>query len=162
MWRNLTFLVALGACSGLSWNTTVAQTVAMRRAMLDSLDLGVTTESQFVTRWGLPTQRVREGAETRLIYRNMTNPEGYTFPQFGDSSSFVVAVFQYGRAVDGYSNDTEGCRATFAPRPPGQNFDNPTTVRPVNCPQAPRPLPVTDQSFGVSVSSSRSGSDGKL
>ncbi|WP_141138241.1 hypothetical protein [Boseongicola aestuarii] len=42
-------------------------------------------------------------------------------------------MFQYGQAVSAYSSDTEGCRATFAPRPPGQAFDDPTTVYPVNC-----------------------------
>ena len=63
----------------------------------------------------------------------MTNPPGYYMPQFGDSSAYVVVVFQYGVAVDVYSSDMEGCRATFAPRPPGAHYPNPATVKPVNC-----------------------------
>lgn len=153
MWRTLFLVMTLNACGGVAWNTTVAEDPGVRRAMLDSLSVGVTTENQFITRWGRPTQRVREGAETRLIYRDMSNPDGYTFPQFGTSSAYVVAVFQYGRAVEGYSNDTEGCRGTFAPRPPGQAFDNPTTVRPVNCSLSGLgPTPLTDQRYGTSFS----------
>ena len=127
------FLWLLAGCGGLAWNTTLAETPIVRRAMVESITLGVTTESQFATRWGNQTQKVREGAETRYVYRNMTNPTGYTFPQFGDSAAYVVVVFQYGRAINAYSSDTEGCRGTFAPRPPGQTFDNPTTVNAVNC-----------------------------
>ena len=156
MWRVLPLIFCLAGCGGLAWNTTVADDATVRRAMLDSLSIGTTTESQFITRWGRPTQRVREGAETRLIYRNMSNPEGYVFPQFGTSSAYVVAVFQYGHAIDGYSNDTEGCRATFAPRPPGQALDNPTTVHPVNCRRTSALAPLTDQSFGQ-----RNGSSGQ-
>jgi len=133
MWRNLTFLFLLAGCTGLAWNTTLADEPVVRRAMLDSIRPGITTESQFVTRWGRPTQKVREGGETRYIYRSMINPPGYTVPQFGNSQDYVVVVFQFGRAVSAYSSDTEGCRATFAPRPPGQAYDNPTTVHPVNC-----------------------------
>ena len=133
MWRNLMILFLLTGCGGVAWNSTLASEPVVRRAMLDSIRPGITTESQFLTRWGRPTQRVREGAETRLVYRSMANPPGYRFPQFGSSQDYVVAVFQYGQAVSAYSSDTEGCRATFAPRPPGQAFDNPTTVHPVNC-----------------------------
>ena len=133
MWRNLIILFLLSGCGGVSWNTTLADEPVVRRAMVDSIRPGITTESQFLTRWGRPTQKVREGGETRFIYRSMTNPPGYPFPQFGNSQDYVVVVFQFGRAVSAYSSDTEGCRATFAPRPPGQTFDNPTTVHPVNC-----------------------------
>lgn len=133
MWRNLIILFLLSGCTGLAWNTTLADEPVVRRAMLDSIRPGITTESQFVMRWGRPTQKVREGGETRYIYRSMTNPPGYKFPQFGNSQDYVVVVFQYGRVVSAYSSDTEGCRATFAPRPPGQAYDNPTTVHPVNC-----------------------------
>ncbi|NNL19512.1 MAG: hypothetical protein HKP37_12300 [Boseongicola sp.] len=117
--------------------------------MLDSIRRGITTQSEFITRWGRPTQRINEGGETRFIYRNMMNPPGYPFPQFGNSQNYVVVIFQYGQAVSGYSNDTEGCRATFTPRPPGQAFDNPTTVHPVNCGSRPTttgtPLDATSQ-----------------
>lgn len=133
MWRNLMILFLSTGCGGVAWDTTLASEPVVRRAMVDSVRVGITTESQFMTRWGRPTQRVREGAETRLIYRSMTNPQGYHFPQFGSSHDYVIAVFQYGQAVSAYSSDTEGCRATFAPRPPGQAFDNPSTVHPVNC-----------------------------
>ena len=63
----------------------------------------------------------------------MTNPPGYHIPQFGDSSAYVVVLFQYGVAIGAYSSDIEGCRATFAPRPPGAGYPNPATVKPVNC-----------------------------
>ncbi len=109
----------------------------IRWAMLSSIQPGHTTETQVRLRWGNPTQIVREGAEKRFIYRNMTNPPGYRFPQFGDSTSYVVVVFQYGIATQVYSSDVEGCRATFAPRPPGAGFDNPTTVHPANCGSLP-------------------------
>ena len=133
MWRILCIFILMSGCGGLSWNTTLADEPVVRRAMLDSIRPGVTTQSEFITRWGRPTQRVNEGGETRFIYRNMSNPPGYYVPQFGNSQNYVVVVFQYGHAVSAYSNDTEGCRATFTPRPPGQAFDNPTTVHPVNC-----------------------------
>ena len=172
MLRNLLILTLLAGCGGLSWNTTVADDPVVRRAMLDSIRPGATTESELITRWGRPTQRVIEGGETRFIYRNMKNPPDYPFPQFGDSRNYVVVVFQYGRATTAYSNDTEGCRATFAPRPPGQAFDNPTTVHPVNCGQRPSspsaPLDATSQQIiadeygsGRSSSSAQSNS-GKL
>ncbi len=133
MWRLLPVFLALSACDGVAWNTTVADHGQVRWAMLSSVQPGRTTETQLNLRWGNPTQIVREGAEKRYIYRNMTNPPDYRFPQFGDSTSYVVVVFQYGIATRIYSSDTEGCRATFPPRPPGAGFDNPTTVHPVNC-----------------------------
>ena len=105
----------------------------VRWAMLAGIEPGRTTEVQVRLRWGNPTQIVREGAEKQFIYRNMTHPPDYWFPQFGDSTSYVVVVFQYGIATQAYSSDIEGCRATFPPRPPGPGFDNPTTVHPVNC-----------------------------
>jgi len=133
MWRKLIVLYLLTGCTGLAWNTTLADEPVVRRAMIDSIRPGIITESQFLTQWGRPTQSVREGGETRFIYRNMINPVGYRFPQFGNSADYVVVIFQYGRATEAYSNDTIGCRATFAPRPPGLAYDNPTTVHPVNC-----------------------------
>jgi len=134
--RRLTGLflaVLLSGCTGLAWNTTVADHPPVRRAMLESVHLNRTTETDLIARWGRPTQKIRQGAQTQYVYRNMSNPPGHHFPQFGDSRSYVVVVFQYGLAVGAYSSDTEGCRATFAPRPPGVGFDNPSTVKPVNC-----------------------------
>ena len=133
MWRVFLVFLTLSACDGVAWNTTMAVHGQIRWAMLSSIQPGHTTETQVRLRWGNPTQIVREGAEKRLIYRNMTNPPGYRFPQFGDSTSYVVVVFQYGVATQVYSSDVEGCRATFPPRPPGAGFDNPTTVHPANC-----------------------------
>ncbi|NNE89870.1 MAG: hypothetical protein HKN27_17515 [Silicimonas sp.] len=137
--RLLILVLFLSGCGGLAWNTTVADAPSSRWAMLASVVPGQTTEKRFVAQWGNPTQKIREGAQVSYVYRNMNNPWGYPAPQFGDSSQFVVVTFQYGLAIGGYSSDTQGCRATFAPRPPGQNFDNPTTVHPVNCSGLPNP-----------------------
>ena len=123
----------LGGCGGLSWNTTLADHPQVREAMLASVQPGATTEMRFRMQWGNPTQKIREGGQVAYVYRNMTNPPGYTFPQFGDSTAFVVVLFQYNVAVAAYSSDLQGCRATFAPRPPGAHFANPATVKPVNC-----------------------------
>ncbi len=113
--------------------------------MLASVDPGVSTEADVRTRWGRPTQKVREGAETRYIYRDMRNPPGYFAPQFGRSDAYVVVVFQYGIATRAYSSDTEGCRGTFAPRPPGHGFDNPGTVFAVNCGEGIGPVTNADE-----------------
>lgn len=126
-------LAVLSGCTGLAWNTTVADHPRVRDAMLSSVVIGETTETRFRTQWGNPTQKIREGGQVAYVYRNMTNPRGYYFPQFGDSTEFVVVLFQYGVAVAAYSSETQGCRSTFAPRPPGAAWDNPTTVKPVNC-----------------------------
>lgn len=131
--RMLVLLTILAGCGGLAWNTTVADHPEVRAAMLASVEPGRTTEMRFRTQWGNPTQKIREGAQVAYIYRNMTNPPDYLLPQFGDSSMYVVVLFQYGVAVAAYSSDLEGCRATFAPRPPGAEYPNPTTVKPVNC-----------------------------
>ena len=130
-----TLLIALlmSGCGGVAWNTTVADHPQVRQAMLASVQPGYTTEKQFSTQWGNPTQKIHEGAEVSYVYRNMKNPPGYYAPQFGNSGAFVVVSFQYGVAVGGYSSDSQGCRATFAPRPPGPGFDNPSTVHAVNC-----------------------------
>lgn len=126
-------LMVLTGCTGLAWNTTLADHPQVRGAMLASIVPGATTEARFRAQWGNPTQRMREGAQVAWVYRNMTNPPEYLAPQFGDSTAYVVVLFQYGVAVGGYSSDTEGCRATFAPRPPGDGWHNPSTVRPVHC-----------------------------
>lgn len=131
--RWLVVQMFLAGCGGLAWNTTVADHPQVRAAMLASVEPGKTTETRFRTQWGNPTQKIREGGQTAYVYRNMTNPPDYLFPQFGDSSMYVVVLFQYGVAIAAYSSDVEGCRATFAPRPPGAAHPNPSTVRPVNC-----------------------------
>lgn len=127
----LCFLILAG-CGGLAWNTTVADHPQVRQAMLASVQTGM-TEKSFASQWGNPTQKIREGAQVSYVYRNMSNPTGYYTPQFGTSGQFVVVSFQYGLAVGAYSSDTQGCRATFAPRPPGHGFDTPSTVHAVNC-----------------------------
>ena len=107
MWRAISVLLLLAGCGGQAFNTTVANNADVRWAMLGSVRPGVTTETEFVTRWGLPTQKVREGAETRFIYRDMRNPAGFQpLPQFGNSGSYVIVGFQYGIARYAYSSDT--------------------------------------------------------
>ena len=133
MLRILPLCLALSGCGGLAWNTTVADHPQVRAAMLASVEPGYTTEKRFTAQWGNPTQKIREGGQVTFVYRNMANPPGYYAPQFGTSDAFVVVDFQYGTAIGAYSSDEQGCRATFAPRPPGQGFDNPSTVHAVNC-----------------------------
>ena len=123
-------LVALAACTETAWDTTIAGTADRRLAMAASVEPGRTTQTEFITRWGAPTQRVREGGQTEFIYRSMANPPGYHFPRFGESGAYVIVTFQYGRAVAVRTSETEGCRATFPPQPPGPGFYNPTTVHP--------------------------------
>ena len=129
----LLILLFLAGCGGVSWNTSVANHAQVRRAMVASVVPGRTTEKRHVLQWGHPTQKQREGAQVAYIYRDMSNPPGYHAPQFGTSQAYVIVLFQYGLAVGAYSADTEGCRATFAPRPPGLGFDTPSTVHAVNC-----------------------------
>ena len=155
MLRLIPLLFVLSGCTGLAWNSTVANDPGVRVAMLASIQPGVSTETDVTTRWGKPTQKVREGAELRYIYRDMRNPPGTYFPQFGSSHDYVVVVFQYGLAVGAYSSDTEGCRATFAPRPPGHGFDNPSVVHPVNCSADFRPFAPARGSTGPEGSSAR-------
>lgn len=113
-------LSVLAACGGVVLDTTLADTAEVRRAMLQSIEPGITTETQFVTRWGPPLQKVREGGRTEFIYRRQR-----------DSTRFVIVTFDYGMAIAGRSNDFELCRATFAPRVPGYGFDQPSFVMPV-------------------------------
>jgi len=133
MIRVLLIFLLVSGCGGVAWNTTVANHPQVRDAMLRSVVPGQTTEKRFVLKWGQPTQKMREGAQVVYIYRDMRNPPGYYAPQFGLSHAYVIVLFQYGLAVGAYSSDTEGCRATFPPRPPGPGFDNPSTVHTVNC-----------------------------
>ena len=129
------FCVFLASCGGVAWDTTVSDTPAVRMQMVQSLRIGETTDDAFVLRWGPPLQKAREGGREEFIYRNMTNPEGYIVPRFGDSASYVIVTFRYGRAVAVRIPETEGCRATFPPSPPGPGFAHFTTVHPAaTCP----------------------------
>ena len=157
MLRPILMLVFLSGCTGLAWNTTIANDPNVRVAMLASVRPGITTETDLTTRWGRPTQKIREGAETRYIYRDMRNPPDIRFPQFGTNAAYVVVLFQYGLAVGAYSSDTEGCRATFAPRPPGHGFDNPSTVHAVNCGAGFRPFAPERGAFGPGDGTSTAG-----
>lgn len=130
----------LTACGGLSWNTEVAATPEARLAMASTVVPGATTETGFTTRWGNPTQKIREGGQTEFVYRSMRNPPGWYAPQFGDSQNYVIVTFQYGLATAVRTSDGIDCRATFPPRPPGHGFDTPSTVRPVGGCAAPLSL----------------------
>lgn len=123
----------LSACGGLAWNTEVAEQFPVRLAMLASVEPGVTTETAFVTRWGNPTQKVREGAQVEYVYRDTSNPDDGQVRalRYGYSREYVIVTFQYGLAVGARSSDTEGCRGTFPPQPPGFGFDTPATVYPM-------------------------------
>lgn len=119
----------LAGCGGVVYDTTVADTAEVRRAMVESVRIGATTETAFVTRWGPPLQKVQEGARTEFIYRRM-----------GDSTRFVIVTFDHGQASGVRSTETEACRATFAPRVPGYGFDRPDIAQPVGfCGAAQRP-----------------------
>lgn len=133
MRRLLLIFLSLSGCGGIAWNTTLADHPQVRTAMLASVLPDKTTEKNFVSRWGNPTQKIREGAQVSYVYRNMSNPPGFYVPQFGTSADYVIVTFQYGLAIGAVSSDGEGCRATFPPRPPGPGFDNPSTVHAVNC-----------------------------
>lgn len=122
-------LLALAACSGVALNTTVASTPASRAAMAAFVVPGTTTETDVTTRWGNPVQKVRRGAQTEFVYRDMRNPPGTRpFPNFGTSSDYVIVTFQYGLAVGVRTSDGIACRGTFPPRPPNFPLDNPTRV----------------------------------
>lgn len=129
--RWVLIVLALAACDRTAWNTTVADTAAVRLAMLASVEVGRTTETRFTTRWGYPTQKVREGAEVEYVYRNIVDPGSRKPIQYGRSDAWVIVTFRHGLAIGARSSDTERCRASFPPRPPGFGFSNPTTVVPV-------------------------------
>ncbi|MEM9343423.1 MAG: hypothetical protein AAGA87_10290 [Pseudomonadota bacterium] len=130
----LLLFMMLAGCSGVAYNTTVANSPAARLAMAQFVQPGVTTERQYTTRWGLPVQKVREGAQTEFIYRDMRDVIP-VFPQFGSSTQYVIVTFQYGLATAVRTSDGIDCRATFTPRPPNYGFDNPTQVELVgSCP----------------------------
>jgi len=130
----------LAACDGVAWNTTVADNMAVRGQMAASVLPGRTTETAFITRWGRPVQKVRTGGQVEYIYRNMRIPEDEIPLVVGDSTRYVIVTFQYGIATAVRTSETEICRATFAPRPPGHAYATPMTVRPVEtCPGLYRP-----------------------
>lgn len=121
--------VLLAACGGVATTTTVADRADVRRAMVDSVRFGQTTDDEFVLRWGPPHQKAKEGGRVNFIYRSPRQ-----------SANFVIVTFDYGIAVDARSTETEACRATFAPRVPGYGFDRIEPVYPVGwCGPAFRP-----------------------
>lgn len=127
----------LAGCGGLAYSTTVADTPAARLAMAQSVWPGWTTETAFVARWGLPVQKIREGGETRFVYRDIRNPAKPLLPQWGNSADYVIVTFQNGLATGVATSDGIACRATFTPRPPGYGFDDPSVVGLVGeCPLA--------------------------
>lgn len=110
--------------------------------MLNSIELGRTTEAEFVRRWGQPTQKMYEGARVTYVYRNMGKlGEAMEAPlMFGDSANYFLVTFDYGYAIAFESPETVNCRATFPPRPPGPFFNNPSIIRPVGSCAPPDPM----------------------
>jgi hypothetical protein len=142
----LLLLLPLAACGGLALTTTVADRAEVRRAMVDSVRIGQTTDDAFVLRWGQPHQKATEGGRVNFVYRS---------PQ--QSANFVIVTFDYGVAVDIRSTETEACRATFAPRVPGYGFDRVEPVYPVGwCGPAIRPGVPLD-TVGLGRGSGRGG-----
>ena len=116
--------LAVAGCSGVATNTTVAATPGARLAIADFVVPGHTTETAMTTRWGPPVQKVRRGAQTEFIYRDMRNRRGsLPVPHFGSSTDYVIVTFQYGLATGVRVSDDILCRGTFAPRPPNYTFD---------------------------------------
>lgn len=111
----------LAGCGGLSWDTRVAENMATRLAMIESVRVGDTTEMQYVGRWGNPLQKMRDGGRVDYIYRSRS----------GDPDKYVIVTFEHGVAIDVRSNETVGCRASFAPRIPGYSGDTPDVVKPI-------------------------------
>jgi hypothetical protein len=125
----LLFLLPLAACGVVALTTSVADRTEVRRAMVDSVRIGQTTDDAFVLRWGPPHQKAREGGRVNFIYRSPRQSE-----------AFVIVTFDYGIASDVRSTETEACRGTFAPRVPGYGFDRIVPVHPVGwCGPATRP-----------------------
>jgi hypothetical protein len=122
-------LLPLAACGEIARDTRVADRAEVRRAMLDSVEIGRTTDDAFVLRWGPPHQKQREGGRTAFVYRSQLQSE-----------RFVIVWFDYGIASGMASSETESCRGTFAPRIPGYGFDRIEPVHPVGwCGPAVRP-----------------------
>ena len=147
------YLTVVSSCGGIAWNNTVADDFAVRRAMVESLEIGQTTETQWTTRWGRPVQKVREGAQTDFIYRNLKDEKEGKLFFIGESTEYVIVSFQYGVAIGIVTSDDVDCRATFQARPPGQNWDYPGTTYPMqDCPgrYVPglgEPLAITPDTF---------------
>ena len=126
---SLLVLLCLAACGGVASVTTVADRPEVRRAMVDSVRLGQTTDDEFVLRWGPPHQKATEGGRVSFIYRRPLQ-----------SAAFVIVDFDYGIASGVRSTETESCRGTFSPRVPGYGFDRVEPVHPVGwCGPAQRP-----------------------
>lgn len=123
------FPLILVACSGLTYSTTVAQSPATRLAMALSVVPGETTEKSFITRWGYPVQKIRNGGRVEYVYRDIRNRRVPHLPLQGDSDSYVIVTFQYGQAVGVRTSDGVECRAAFNPRPTEYFFDNPTVTK---------------------------------
>lgn len=124
----LAFLT-LSACGEVALDTRVADRAEVRRAMVDSVEIGRTTDDAFVLRWGPPHQKQREGARMAFVYRGRMQSE-----------HFVIVYFDYGIASAVASSETEPCRGTFAPRIPGYGFDRIEPVYPAGwCGPAGRP-----------------------
>lgn len=103
--------------------------------MLESVQPERTTVVEFTSRWGHPLQKIREGARERFVYRNRD----------GDSSAYVIVIFDYGVATGAYSNEAERCRGSFDPPVPGHGFNRLDTVVPVGgCAGIRRPLVASD------------------
>ena len=117
----LGFFTGLAGCGGLAWDTGVADSQTVRFAMIESVGIGNTTQTQFTTRWGNPFQKIRDGGRVEYVYRR----------RLGDQSRFVIVTFEYGVAIAVRSSDTEGCRASFAPRIPGYAGDTADVVKPI-------------------------------
>lgn len=111
----------LAGCVGLSWDTTVAATPATRAAMVQSIQIGETTERGMAAHWGNPFQKITEGAQTEFVYRRLN----------GYDTAYVIVTFRHGVATAVRSSDDEGCRGTFAPRVPGYGYDIPEVIWPV-------------------------------
>lgn len=142
MLRLTLLILSLTGCGGVAYQTTVADSAAVRRAMITSVFVGETTKTAFVTRWGPPLQKQREGAREEFIYRSQNN-----------SNAYVIVTFDFGVAIAVRSNETEGCRGTFPARVPGFGFDRPDPVAPVGwCDAIPR-LPVQTESPLLSTAS---------
>jgi hypothetical protein len=122
-------LLLLPACGEVALSTRVADRSEVRRAMVESVEIGRTTDDAFVLRWGPPHQKSREGGREDFIYRSQRQSE-----------AFVIVSFDYGIASEVRSTETESCRGTFAPRVPGYGFDRIETVHPSGwCGPAVRP-----------------------
>ena len=68
-------LLPLVACGEIARDTRMADRADVRRAMLDSVEIGRTTDDAFVLRWGPPHQKQREGGRTAFVYRSQLQSE---------------------------------------------------------------------------------------